>query len=65
MNGHRGGGVDDLYTPEVNSNAVPLPSVTGCSPLPDPNPKVGDWTTSFQDIQCYDSSKVNRRPELD
>ncbi len=59
VNGHRGGGVDDLYTPEVNSNAVPLPSVTGCSPLPDPNPSVGDWTTSFQDIQCYDSLKVS------
>ena len=58
VNGHSGGGVDDLYTPEVNSNAVPLSWVPGCSPLPDPNPKVGDWTTSFQDIQCYDSTKV-------
>jgi hypothetical protein len=58
VNGHPGGGVDDLYTPEVNSNAVPLSWVPGCSPLPDPSPNVGDWTTSFQDIQCYDSTKV-------
>jgi hypothetical protein len=58
VNGHPGGGVDDLYTPEVNSNAVPLSWVPGCSPLPDTNPNVGDWTTSFQDIQCYDSTKV-------
>ncbi|MGA7411021.1 MAG: alkaline phosphatase family protein [Bryobacteraceae bacterium] len=59
VNGHPGGGVDDLYTPEVNSYAVPLPSVTGCNPLPDPPPAGNDWTQSFQNIQCYDSLKVN------
>ncbi len=58
VNGHPGGGVDDLFTPEVNSNVIPLPTVKGCSPLPDPSPSVTDWTTSFQDIQCYDGLKV-------
>jgi len=58
VNGNPGGGVDDLYTPEVNSYAVPLPSVTGCNPLPDPPPSGNDWTQSFQNIQCYDSLKV-------
>ena len=57
VNGHDGNGVDDLYTPEVNSNVVPLKSV-GCDPLPDKNPKVTDWTTSFADIRCYDALKV-------
>lgn len=59
VNGHPGGAVDDLFTPEVNSNVIPLPSVKGCNPLPDPSPSVTDWTTSFQDIQCYDALKVN------
>jgi len=54
--------VDDYYAPDVNSNAIPLGGVstaTGmlCSPLPDNNG--GDWTTSFQNIQCYDQLKVN------
>jgi hypothetical protein len=54
--------VDDYYSPDVNSNIIPLPGVrtaTGldCSTIPDPNG--GAWTDSFQNIQCYDQLKVN------
>ncbi len=60
VNGPSGSGVNDLYSPEINSNVVNLPNVNGCSPLPDPaSSSVTDWTSSFKDIQCYDSVKVN------
>lgn len=54
--------VDDYYSPEINSNVIPLPGVvtaTGlaCSTIPDNNG--GAWTDSFQNIQCYDQLKVN------
>jgi len=54
--------VDDYYSPEVNSNSIPLPGVktaTGldCSSLPNSNG--GDWTTDFDNIKCYDQLKVN------
>jgi hypothetical protein len=54
--------VDDYYSPEVNSNSIPLPGVrtaTGldCSSLPNNNG--GDWTTDFDNIKCYDQLKVN------
>ena len=54
--------VDDFYSPEVNSNSIPLPGVktaTGldCSSLPNNNG--GDWTTDFDNIKCYDQLKVN------
>jgi hypothetical protein len=60
-NGPSGRGVDDLYSPEINSVPVALPSVTGCSPLPDQAAATSSnaWTDSFQNIQCYDSLKVN------
>ena len=57
VNGPSGAGVNDLWSLEINSNAVPLPQVPGCSPLPD-QAAGGDWTSSFQNIQCYDSLKV-------
>ena len=64
VNGPSGTGVDDLFTPEINS-IVPdagIPGVTvphqgSCSPAPDPG--VADWTRSFADIKCYDQYKVN------
>jgi hypothetical protein len=64
VNGPSGKGVDDLFTPEINS-AVPasgIPGVTvpglgSCSPAPDPG--VAEWTSSFADIKCYDQLKVN------
>jgi len=59
-NGPSGKGVDDLYSPEINSVPVALPTVPGCSPLPDQNAVSSSnaWTDSFQNIQCYDSLKV-------
>jgi hypothetical protein len=61
--------VDDYYSPEVNSNAIGLPGlvtadglvcnvpVNGMNAPPDNNGD--DWTTSFQNIRCYDQLKVN------
>lgn len=60
LNGPSGKGLDDFYGPEINSVPVPLPQVPGCNPLPDQAATASsdDWTTSFQNIQCYDSLKV-------
>jgi type I phosphodiesterase/nucleotide pyrophosphatase len=60
VNGPSGTGVDDLFTPEINSQVVPLPHVKGCDPLPDQaaTTSADDWTTSFKNIQCYDTLKV-------
>ena len=58
VQGPSGKGVDDLYSPEINSNVIALPSVPGCSPIPDPNADLTAWTNSFQNIQCYDTLKV-------
>lgn len=59
-NGPTGDGVDDLWSPEINSIPVPLPSVPGCNPLPDPGAATSSnsWTDSFQNIRCYDQYKV-------
>jgi len=56
-------GVNDLFTPEINSVAVPVPVTTptlgACYPnLPDPS-HTGDWTKSTKNVQCYDQIKVN------
>lgn len=58
-NGPSGQGVDDFYGPEINSIPVALPQFGGCSPVnfADPTPDDG-WTTSFANIQCYDSLHV-------
>jgi len=55
--------VDDYYSPEINSAVVNLPGVTtptgvSCATIPDPS-QTGSWTDSFQNIQCYDTLKVN------
>jgi hypothetical protein len=52
--------VDDYYSPEVNSNVVGLPGVTtangrSCAKATGS----ATWTDDFQDIQCYDTLKVN------
>ncbi len=57
------GNVDDYYSPEINSEVIPLPGVTTatgipCSSVLDPS-QTGSWTDSFQNIQCYDTLKVN------
>ncbi len=62
--GPGGTSLDDYYAPEINSTVVPLPGVTtpsgiGCSAIPDPTSDLTAWTNSFQNIQCYDTIKVN------
>jgi hypothetical protein len=54
--------VDDYYSPEVNSNKIPLHGLTtagtnyNCANVVmDGN----DWTTDFDAIKCYDQLKVN------
>ncbi len=56
--------LDDFYAPEINSNVIALPAVqtpTGlsCASVPDPGSDLTAWTNSFQNIQCYDTLKVN------
>jgi hypothetical protein len=61
-NGPSGTGVSDFYGPEINSAAVPLNqpgyNVQACHTLPDTT-STTDWTTSFQNIQCYDQLHLN------
>ena len=56
--------LDDFYAPEINSNVIGLPGVitpTGihCDAVRDPNSDLTAWTNSFQNIQCYDTLKVD------
>jgi hypothetical protein len=55
-----GTNVDDYFSPEINSIPVGLPNVPNCNPLPDQTAVAASnaWTDSFQNIQCYDSLKV-------
>jgi hypothetical protein len=62
--GPGGMGLDDYYSPEVDSTVVPLPGVTtaqgvSCATIPDPGADLTSWTNSFANIQCYDALKVN------
>jgi Type I phosphodiesterase / nucleotide pyrophosphatase len=60
-----GTNVDDYYSPEINSVPVNLPGVSAgrlnCNPLPDQTAvsSSNTWTDSFQNIQCYDTLKVD------
>ncbi len=62
-----GGGsttLDDFYSPEINSTVVGLPGVTtptgvNCTNIVDNTADLTSWTNSFQNIQCYDTLKVN------
>lgn len=62
-----GGGpnaLDDFYAPEINSTVIGLPGVvtpTGvnCSSIVDSTADLSAWTNSFQNIQCYDTLKVD------
>jgi type I phosphodiesterase/nucleotide pyrophosphatase len=58
-NGPSGNGVDDFYSPEINSVVTPLPGISGCTSIPDPKADLTAWTNSFDNIRCYDSIKVN------
>ena len=56
--------LDDFYAPEINSNVIGLPGVktpTGisCATVRDPGSDLSAWTNSFENIQCYDSLKVD------
>jgi hypothetical protein len=56
--------LDDFYAPEINSNVIGLPGVTtptgvSCSAVLDPGSDLTAWTNSFQNIQCYDTLKVD------
>src|SRR5262249_28455764 len=58
-----GKNLDDYYSPEINSKVVPVPGIktaTGlrCATVPDTS-QLGAWTDSFQNIQCYDTLKVD------
>lgn len=56
-----GSNLNDYYSPEINSIPVGLPNVAFCNPLPDQTAVASSnaWTDSFENIQCYDSLKVN------
>jgi hypothetical protein len=56
--------LDDYYAPEINSSVIALPGVktpTGlsCEAVPDSGADLTAWTNSFQNIQCYDTLKVD------
>ena len=56
--------LDDFYGPEINSSVIALPHVTtplgaSCDPIRDSGSDLTAWTNSFQNIQCYDTLKVN------
>jgi hypothetical protein len=56
--------LDDFYAPEINSTVIGLPGVTtptgvSCATIRDPNSDLTAWTNSFQNIQCYDTLKVD------
>lgn len=62
--GPGGSSLNDYYSPEINSTVVALPGVStptgiSCSSIPDPGSDTSAWTNSFQNIQCYDTLKVN------
>jgi len=61
--GHGGKGLNDYYSPEVDSGVVALPGVTtaegaSCGKIRDTVGSLSSWTNSFENIQCYDALKV-------
>lgn len=64
VGGPGGKGLDDYYSPEVDSNVVALPGVktsqgASCATIRDTKADLSSWTSSFENIQCYDAIKVN------
>src|SRR5580704_2674459 len=56
--------LDDFYGPEINSTVIALPGVTtptgvSCATIQDTGSDLTAWTNSFQNIQCYDTLKVD------
>jgi hypothetical protein len=61
--GPGGTGLNDYYSPEVDSTVIPLPGVTtpegaSCATIRDTTGSLSSWTNSFENIQCYDALKV-------
>jgi hypothetical protein len=61
--GPGGKGLNDYFSPEVDSAVVALPGVTtaegaSCSSIRDTIGSLSSWTNSFENIQCYDALKV-------
>ncbi len=61
--GPGGTGLNDYYSPEVDSTVIALPGVTtsqgaSCATIRDTS-NTSSWTNSFLNIQCYDALKVN------
>lgn len=61
--GPGGTGLNDYYSPEVDSNVIALPGVTtaqgvSCATVRDKSSSGGVWAGSFANIQCYDALKV-------
>jgi hypothetical protein len=59
-----GTNLDDYYSPEINSSVINLPGLTtptglSCNTIPDTGADLTAWTNSFQNIQCYDTLKVD------
>jgi hypothetical protein len=62
--GPGGKGLNDYYSPEVDSTVIPLPGITtslgvNCGTIPDNSANLSSWTNSFANIQCYDALKVH------
>jgi hypothetical protein len=60
--GPGGKGLDDYYSPEVDSTVIALPGIStatgvSCATVPDPA-GTSAWNSSFANIQCYDALKV-------
>jgi len=60
--GPGGKGLDDYYSPEVDSNVVALPGITtsegaSCAAIRD-TAEVSTWAGSFANIQCYDALRL-------
>jgi len=63
VGGPGGKGLDDYYSPEVDSVVIPLVGVktaqgVACNPIRD-KAGAGAWNASFENIQCYDALRVN------
>jgi hypothetical protein len=62
--GPGGVALNDFYAPEINSTVVGLPGVktpdgASCAAIRDTSADLTAWTNSFDNIQCYDTLKVN------
>jgi hypothetical protein len=61
--GPGGTGLNDYYSPEVDSNVIALPGITtsegiSCANIHDTSSAGSVWSASFENIQCYDALKV-------